>query len=146
MTDNSDYETTVHPQQPPPSNGGFLSTTLQHLKKYTKTSSSVGTTNSDEAHRNRYEQNKLKVYGLDAFQVRAEEEMMEMTNKKNENFFSRHMPVQNPTGTQRRFWDVASTAIILISVYSALFEFSWGLNLESANSELEWFFTFVSGE
>jgi len=99
---------------------------------------------NEEDNQARYEANKLKVYGLDAFQVRAEEEMNQIRADKNTNFFATHLPVQNPTGTQRRFWDLVSTFIILVSVYSALFEFSWGLPLETANEELRNIFNLIS--
>jgi len=44
---------------------------------------------------------KLKVYGLDAFQVRAEEEMKQM-HKKKEGWLARRFKAHNPTSEVRR--------------------------------------------
>lgn len=44
---------------------------------------------------------KLKVYGLDAFQVRAEEEMKQI-HKRKENWLARRFKAHDPTSTTRR--------------------------------------------
>ena len=57
---------------------------------------------------------KLKVYGLDAFQVRAEEEMKEM-HKKRDHWLERKLMAHDPTSSTRRWWDLISIIVILVS-------------------------------
>mmetsp|Transcript_28237 Transcript_28237/g.53441 ORF Transcript_28237/g.53441 Transcript_28237/m.53441 type:complete len:873 (-) Transcript_28237:107-2725(-) len=87
--------------------------------------------NNKDRHRN--EMTKLKVYGLDAFQVRAEEEMKEM-HKKRDHWLERKLMAHDPTSETRRWWDLISIIIILVSVFAAMFEFAFTVSLELEGS------------
>ena len=77
----------------------------------------------------RNEMTKLKVYGLDAFQVRAEEEMTQMSRKK-KGMLERYLRAHDPTSEVRRMWDLVSIIVIIVSVFAAMFEFAFNVSLE----------------
>ncbi|GMH56119.1 hypothetical protein TL16_g02062 [Triparma laevis f. inornata] len=86
------------------------------------------------ADRHKNEMTKLKVYGLDAFQVRAEEEMKEMQRTKKDSFLARKLMAHDPTSSTRRWWDLISIIVILVSVFAAMFEFAFTVSLELEGS------------
>jgi CRP-like cAMP-binding protein len=77
----------------------------------------------------RNELTKLKVYGLDAFQVRAEEEMNLLQLRK-VGLLEKYFRAHDPTSEIRRWWDLVSICVIIVSVFAAMFEYSFEVSVE----------------
>ena len=46
------------------------------------------------------------------------------------------MAAHDPTSDVRRWWDLVSIIVILVSVFAAMFEFAYGVSLEREGSSI----------